>query len=156
MPMKIVDLELTEDLMPIWGMEGYEGLCALARYQGEPVGWIYTRGLNQSVVSPECLCEAIRQQISWQRLSSMLRADPEALCPQSVLSPPISIVVCTSDRTVQLESCLQALASLAYPYYEVIMVDAASASHGHAHLVTQYAIRYAAIPAEPPSPVITG
>ena len=156
MPMKIVELELTEDLGPIWGMEGYEGLCALARYHGEPVGWIYTRGLNQAVVSPACLYEAIRQQISWQLLSSMLRADPEALCPQSVLSPPISIVVCTSDRTVQLESCLQALASLAYPYYEVIMVDAASASHGHAQLVTQYAIRYAAIPAEPPSPVITG
>jgi hypothetical protein len=41
MPIKIVELELTEGLRPIWGMEGYEGLCALVRYHRDLVGWIY-------------------------------------------------------------------------------------------------------------------
>ena len=142
MSMKIVELELTEDLKPIWGMEGYDGLCALVRHHREPVGWTYIPRLQQAVISPECLCEAIRQQIPWQILSSILRADPDAVLSKSIQLPAISIIVCVSERTVHLEACLQALAVLVYPDYEVVMVDAASQSHGYAQLATQFAVRY--------------
>src|SRR5439155_16380656 len=120
------ELELTEEIRPIWGMEGYAGLRVLVRYHREPVGWNYIQRLHQAVISPECLYEAMRQQIPWQILSSILRADPDAVLSKSIQLPAISIIVCVSERTVQLEACLQALAMLAYPDYEVVMVDAAS------------------------------
>jgi|GEM_PF-1577922 len=142
MPMKVVDLELSEGLKPIWGMEGYEGLCALVRHKRQPVGWIYTGASNQSLVSPECLLEAIRQQISWQILTRILSGDPDALLANSSLLPSISIIVCASDRTVQLESCLRALIALDYPDYEIILVDKASSTPGTAQLAAGFPVRY--------------
>ena len=140
--MKIVELELTEEIRPIWGMEGYAGLRVLVRYHREPVGWIYIQRLNQAVIPPECLYEAMRQQIPWQILSSILRADPDAALSKRIQLPAISVIVCVSERTVQLEACLQALAVLTYPDYEVVMVDTASASHGYAQLATKFAVRH--------------
>jgi glycosyltransferase involved in cell wall biosynthesis/GT2 family glycosyltransferase len=142
MPIKIVELELTEGLRPIWGMEGYEGLCALVRYHRDLVGWVYIQSPNQAVISPECVCEAMRQQIPWQLLASILRAAPDAALSKTLPLPSISVIVCVSESTVHLEACLQALAGLAYPNYEVIMVDAASAGHGYAQLAAQFAARY--------------
>ncbi len=142
MPIKIIDLELSDKLEPVWGMEGYEGLCALVRRQSQPIGWIYTGGLNQSFVSSECLLESIRQQLGWQILCHSLRGDVQTLQADPTTLPPISVVVCASDWTIQPELSLRALISLDYPDYEVILVDNASSRRGYAELASKFQIRY--------------
>lgn len=142
MPIKIIDLELSHELKPVWGMEGYEGLCALVRQQGQPIGWIYTGGLNHSLVSSECLLESIRQQLGWQILCHSLRGDAQTLQADPTTLPPISVVVCVSDWTIQLELSLRALTSLDYPDYEVTLVDNASAHRGYNQLATKFKLRY--------------
>jgi len=121
MPVKVIDLDLSKGLKPIWGMEGYDELRALVRYRSRPIGWIYPRGLNKSAVSTDCLAEAIKQQLGGQLLKTMLsdrsngRADPTLA--------PISIIICVSDRTTQLERCLRESVALDYPDYEIVVVD---------------------------------
>lgn len=142
MPIKIIDLELSSTLKPVWEMEGYEGLCALVRQQGQPIGWIYTGGLNQSFVSSECLLESIRQQLYWQILCHSLRGDVQTLQVDPTTLPPISVVVCASDGTIQPELSLRALTSLDYPDYEVILVDNVSSRRGYAEIGGKFQVRY--------------
>lgn len=60
--------------------------------------------------------------------------------------PPISIVVCTRDRSALLGKCLRTLAALDYPAFEIIVVDNAPASDETERLVsdsqTQMPLRY--------------
>ena len=37
--------------------------------------------------------------------------------------PDVTIVVCTRDRPVQLEACLDALADQSYPHFEILVVN---------------------------------
>jgi hypothetical protein len=121
MPVKVIDLDLSKGLKPIWGMEGYDALRALVRYRSRPIGWIYTRGLNKSAVSTDCLAEAIKQQLGGQLLKTMLsdrsngRADPTLA--------PISIIICVSDERPNSNVCLRESVALDYPDYEIVVVD---------------------------------
>jgi len=142
MSTRIIDLELSHELKPVWGMEGYEGLCALVRWQGQPIGWIYMGGFNHSFVCSECLLESIRKQLGWQILYHSLRRDVQILQADPSTLPPISVVVCASDWTIQLELSLRTLTSLDYPDYEVILVDNASAHRGYVQLATKFKLRY--------------
>src|SRR4026209_255253 len=112
MSTRIIDLELSHELKPVWGMEGYEGLCALVRWQGQPIGWIYMGGFNHSFVCSECLLESIRKQLGWQILYHSLRRDVQILQADPSTLPPISVVVCASDWTIQRELSLRTLTSL--------------------------------------------
>ncbi|HKI00686.1 MAG TPA: glycosyltransferase [Thermoanaerobaculia bacterium] len=56
--------------------------------------------------------------------------------------PPISVVVCTRDRTALLEKCLRSLLALDYPAYEVVVVDNAPRDDATARLVAALPVRY--------------
>jgi glycosyltransferase involved in cell wall biosynthesis len=56
-----------------------------------------------------------------------LRADAGA--------PPVSVVVATRDRAVQLEACLASLVRLEYPAFEVLVVDNAPADDSTRRMV---------------------
>lgn len=55
---------------------------------------------------------------------------------------PISVIVCTRDRPHALAGCLQSLARLDYPIYEVIIVDNAPRDDQTARLVAETPFRY--------------
>jgi len=141
MPTKILDFELSEGIKPVWGIERYDRLRVLVRYQGRPVGWIRIT-VHQPVVSAEGLREAITEQLGWKLLPLVLR---ELIVPRAAGStplPPISVIVCTRDRSDLLEPCLQALLALDYPDYEIIVVDNASRSDDTSRLVARLPVRY--------------
>jgi glycosyltransferase involved in cell wall biosynthesis len=141
MAIKVLDLELSEQIRPIWDVEGYNKLYILVRYQGRPVGWIYIAA-QQPVVSAERLREAITEQLGRELLPHVLG---ELIVPRAAGSrplPPISVVVCTRDRAEQLNCCLQTLMALDYPDYEIIVVDNASRSDATSRLVARLPVCY--------------
>jgi glycosyltransferase involved in cell wall biosynthesis len=141
MAIKVLELELSEQITPVLGVEGYSGLYILVRYQGRPVGRIHIT-VHQPVVSAERLREAITEQLGWELLPHVLG---ELIVPRAAGKkplPPISVVVCTRDRVDQLKCCLQALMTLDYPDYEIIVVDNASRGDDIARLVDCLPVRY--------------
>jgi glycosyltransferase involved in cell wall biosynthesis len=66
----------------------------------------------------------------------------EATIPESMELPPISIVVCTQNRTRQLSECLQALLGLDYPQFEILVVDNAPDDEQTAKLTAELPVRY--------------
>jgi len=58
------------------------------------------------------------------------------------ISPPMSIVVCTRDRSASLARCLAALARQDHPAYEVVVVDNAPRDDATARVVAATPFRY--------------
>ena len=143
MPPKVLEIELSEELRPVWGTEKYDWLWVLVRYHGQPVGWIsVSNGQKQPVISAEKLIETIVEQVSWPLALSLLKENSNERKAESPKLDPISIVVCTRDRADLLNGCLDALLALDYPRYEIVVVDNASSSEDTAHLAARLSVRY--------------
>ncbi len=56
--------------------------------------------------------------------------------------PPVSVVVCTKDRTASLATCLTSLGQLDYPDFEVVVVDNASTTDATRRLTSKFPVRY--------------
>jgi glycosyltransferase involved in cell wall biosynthesis len=121
MPMKVLDLEISEEIKPVHGMEGYDGAYVLARYQRRPVGQAVITGLRQPVVSVEQINVAIHK-LAWDLVPAVLGKHLGHEIPPVHPSTPLSVVV-YADQSGALERCLQALSAQDYPDYEIILVD---------------------------------
>ncbi|MBI1882393.1 MAG: glycosyltransferase [Chloroflexi bacterium] len=142
MPTRIVDLELSQQLDPIWGLEGYDGLNILVRYHSRPLGWIYIP-VRKPMISAEQLHRVITDELGWELMQTVLGEQFSNGWTGNTSLPPISVVVCTHERTNLLKLCLQALLALDYPDYEIIVVDNAPPNDNTAQLVSSLPIRYA-------------
>jgi len=143
MPGKVLDVELSEGLRPVWGTEKYDWLWVLMRYRGRPLGWIsVSNSLWEPVVSAEKLNDSVGEQVSWALALDLLKDPSSAREKEAPKLEPISIIVCTRDRADLLSGCLHALLALDYPCYEIIVVDNAPSSEDTAHLVAQLPVHY--------------
>lgn len=142
MALKVLDLELSEEIQPIRTIAGYNALYILVRYRAQPVGWITLTDLRQPAVSAERLREAVVSQLGRQfthvALDQHLKGNPAS----NNCSLPISVVVCTRDRTSHLKVCLPALLALEYPDYEIVVVDNAPHNDDTARFVANLPVRY--------------
>jgi GT2 family glycosyltransferase len=140
-PLKILDLRLPGEVIPVWGMERYEGLHVLVRYRDQPIGWVRLANSRQPVISAERLREAIAQQVGSELVRLVL--SEEAMDPTAPEeATPVSIAVCTRDRTDQLRRCLSALLELEYPAFEIVVVDSAPRGEDTARMVADLPVRY--------------
>jgi len=118
MPAKVFDIELSDELKPVWGTEKYDWLWILMRYRGRPFGWIsVSNGHWRPVISTEQLSQTIAEQVGWPLTLGLLRDQASMGTKELFGSDPISIVVCSRDRADLLDGCLRALLSLDYPCY---------------------------------------
>jgi glycosyltransferase involved in cell wall biosynthesis len=142
-PAKLLELDLTKKIMPVWGTEKHDRIYILVRYDREPIGWLSVSNIRKyPVISAERLRDAIKERLSWPLAQAMLRAENRINgAPEDTLAP-ISVVVCTRDRTDLLSGCLRALQALDYPRYEVIVVDNAPSNNETAQLVASLPVRY--------------
>jgi GT2 family glycosyltransferase len=65
-------------------------------------------------------------------------------------APPITVVVCTRGRSVELERCLTSLVKLAYPRFSIVVVDNAPTSDRSKEVVQRFdrhQVRYVVEPA---------
>ena len=97
------------------------GARVLARWHGTPVAWLHF-GASPGGIRGDDLVAALTTQ---QATTFNTTALHERLQPVRVLAatPPMSVVVCTRNRTDSLDRCLVSLAALTYPEYEVVVVD---------------------------------
>ena len=145
MAIKVMEIEFTEEINPIRQLEEYEGVRILVRYRGRPRGWAYVSNNPwEQTISADRVRQTIVDQLGKELVRSTLReqfgAVPEAVADRHL--PPISVVICTRDRTDLLKGALEALIALDYPHHEIIVIDNAPANTSTAELVAGLPVRY--------------
>ena len=142
--MRVLEIELSDGIPSIGGCAVYAAVRILLRHGGRPIAWVAMYEPDD-VVSSEELRRVIYTQVGSSLWLSLLANGLDGDIRSHEL-PPISIVVCTRDRSALLGKCLRTLAALDYPAFEIIVVDNAPASDETERLVsdsqTQMPLRY--------------
>ncbi len=125
MATKILDIDLSETLQPVWGMERYKGLYALVRYRGQFLGWASVKNPDaQPVLTVDRVRETILKELHWPLAQALLK-ERLASDRSPAQLPPISVVVCSQGSPEQLGLCLTSLLATQYPDFEVIVLTSA-------------------------------
>lgn len=122
--MRVVDIEWSEDVESMDGLEGYDGIQVLVRLSGRPVGYTVL-----PVVGGGCAAERLKDRILAEHgtaLRDRSAPPPTALRPDR--APSITVAVCTRDNPAELDRCLAGLSALDYPRAEFLVVDNAPAT----------------------------
>jgi glycosyltransferase involved in cell wall biosynthesis len=122
--MSVLDIDVADGVADV-NCEGYNGVRALIRRRGVPLGWV-TLACSDGRIRAQDIMAAVSYQLGAQARRAVAADTLAAESRNSV--PKISVVVCTRDRPELLQRCLQSLAKLDYPAYEVVVVDNASTS----------------------------
>ncbi len=141
MPIKITDLELSQEITPL-AVDGYNGVCALVRYHGRPIGWINSDSPLSSVLSIESVTRAVDDQVGWQCIQAVLGAVPGNAEPQSNGLPAVSVIVCIDDSISRISKVLHHFHHLEYPEYEVLLIDYGTAPRDRSEWQTYSTVRY--------------
>ncbi|MFQ5963177.1 MAG: glycosyltransferase [Candidatus Scalinduaceae bacterium] len=125
MKIKFTEIDLKKPLQPIYVDTRYSRLFVLVCWGYLPIGMFQLACQpNLRTFSVEQLQNEILKFVGWQLWEQAVAGTLNDLKGGTAQSfPPISVVVCTRDRALSLERCLQALADLDYPNYEVVVVD---------------------------------
>lgn len=142
-PVRVAEIDATIPVAPIAGCAGHLALRVLVRWRGRPLGWLHV-ACPDDVVSAGYLESAMRRELGDRLREAALR---ERLAATRELArgeplPTISVVVCTRDRAASLERCLESLAALDYPEFEIVIVDNAPATDETRTLVARFPVRY--------------
>lgn len=145
MAIKVMEIEFTEEINPIRQLEEYEGVRILVRYRGRPRGWAYVSNNPwEQTISADRVRQTIVDQLGKELVRSTLEeqfgAVSEAVADRHL--PPISVVICTRDRTDLLKGALEAILAIDYPHREIIVIDNAPANTSTAELVAGLPVRY--------------
>jgi glycosyltransferase involved in cell wall biosynthesis len=143
MPAKLIEVEFSEPINPIKGLERYEKIRILVRYRGLPIHWaeIYNSPWK-AIIPAEKVRSAIFEQVG-DKLAKLILAEQLGLKTEpNYPLPPISVVICTRDRTDLLEGALAAILAVDYPNREIIVVDNAPSTTSTAELVARLPVRY--------------
>ena len=63
MSTRVLELELSEQIRPVWGsIDKHDSLRILVRVRGQPRGWITIEDLSQPSISSEQLLDAMRSE----------------------------------------------------------------------------------------------
>ena len=143
MAVKLLDIEFSEPINPIRGLERYEKIRILVRYRGVPIKWVEMFNNPWLAIIPaEQVRVAIFEQIG-KELTKVILTEKLDLKPKpNDLLPPISVVICTRDRTDLLKGALEAILALDYPDREIIVIDNAPSNNSTAELVARLPVRY--------------
>ncbi|MEO8285654.1 MAG: glycosyltransferase [Chloroflexota bacterium] len=150
-PIKLAEVEFSQPLPTIEGLDGYATLKALVRLHGTPIGFV-----KLPVDAGKCTGPALRKSIlhdlSWgilqHHLADLLAGPrPNGLQLDDLNNAPhieyhgdlpmVTVAVCTRDRAADLARCLEALSLIDYPSFEVLVVDNAPSSDATEHLVRE-------------------
>jgi GT2 family glycosyltransferase len=138
-PERALDIELSGGIAPVPVGSGYRSVHLLVRYLGRPVGWVRSNRLTGGILAAEEVRTLVAEQLGTVLPRFLLTQSSEL---ERRTLPPISVVVCTRDRTDHLRHCLPSLLSLDYPTFEIIVVDNAPLTDATARLVQGLPVRY--------------
>lgn len=145
MPVRVLEIELTEELIGRDDLAGYTEALVLTRHRGRPLGILRVPCPDGRLEAPrlEAALGArpeIVERLADEALTAwLLRHAPAAEPP----APSWSVVVCTRDRPQALARCLASLQAARQPAGgEIIVVDNAPTSDATATVVAGSAARY--------------
>ncbi len=162
LPARMMEVELTRplvDIPPARALTGewYRRARLLVRLHTQPLGVVEVQ-LNEIGLSGVDCASAIWNELALV-INDHLQNDglrsiaaltagglvvdetPRCVRERETLlaeAPPISIIVATRDRPGELAACLGSLLALAYPRYEIIVVDSAPRRHATAGVVQRF------------------
>jgi O-antigen biosynthesis protein len=147
---KLLEVEAARPLEPIEDLDRASLVRCLVRWRRRPLGWVELPAAGGRITADR-LGTAITLQYGDAILRELLvgglrtGAGPDGYRIDQLLAeglprparrfPSVSVVVCTRDRTAELELCLEALVRLEYPRFEIIVVDNAPRTDDGMHLV---------------------
>lgn len=144
MLIKFAEIDLTKPLQPIFVDRRYDRLFVVIYWEYLPLGMLRLHcqpGLR--TFSVEQLQSEILQTFGWQLWEQAVAGTLTELKGRTDQSlPPISVIVCTRNRALSLERCLETLQQLDYPIYEVVVVDNCSQDPAVAQVVARSGFRY--------------
>ncbi|MEG4799258.1 glycosyltransferase [Microcoleus sp. ARI1-B5] len=143
MGIKLLKLEFSEPINPIRGLEKYEKIRILVCYRGVPLKWVEI--LNdpwQAIIPADRVRSTIVAQIGKELAKAILPLQLGLQTEPNYPLPPISVVICTRDRTDLLKGALEAILAVDYPDREIIVVDNAPSNTSTAELVARLPVRY--------------
>ena len=127
LPAEVSVLDIARDITPFGMKPETQSLLILLARERRALGlFSLTPRLEGAVRLDEYANDLVSSQITaLADLHSPIREDAGDLAEQH-RDPRITVVVCTRDRPAELYRCLRSLSSLAYPEYEVVVVDSGS------------------------------
>lgn len=142
MAIKILELDLNENFAAIRVTGAYEYYRILIRICGQPVDWIKVSAVEDQLITRNQVYRLIQQQISWQMVQQCSVISLKNKNNFTEASTPVTVVVCTRNRTTQLAACLQSLLSVKYESFEIIVVDNAPDNDQTRQLAASLKVRY--------------
>ncbi|MBE9031288.1 glycosyltransferase family 2 protein [filamentous cyanobacterium LEGE 11480] len=152
-PIKVADLELSQPLPTLRGLDRYIGFKGLVRWHGAPLGYIDVPIVNGGC-SAASLGQAIKSAYNWEILQQALKTGliapvkPDEFQFEDVLTlappefegeyPRVTVAVCTRDRVEALDDCLAAILKLDYPQLDILVIDNAPATDATRELIATY------------------
>ncbi|HXG91550.1 MAG TPA: glycosyltransferase family A protein [Blastocatellia bacterium] len=149
--MKLIDTDLSRQILAPEDPQGYEFLQALVRLHGVPVGYVKLP-VKDGNFSPTDLRKAIFEQNGsairnhllrdWLATSTSDKFDVEDFISSPHESddkqwPLVTVAVCTRDRTADLARCLDAISHLDYPLLDILVIDNAPSARDTEQLVRE-------------------
>ena len=144
MAIKLIDIDLTQPLQPIYVDARYARVFFCVRCHYQPLGLVQMNcETRPGIFSAEQLKKIFSERFSWNLWEEQVAGKLIWTGPgRDVQLPNISVIVCTRDRPIALERCLDALHQLDYQHYEVIVVDNCSQDQKVCEVVQQSGFRY--------------
>ncbi len=142
MAIALLQIELSEGILPFRIPGNYKQCRILVRFYRQPLGWVFFRKIIGGIISTDQLELEIKKQLGWplvqQSFINYFKTDENTFSSFE----PISIIVCTRNRTKQLAECLNSLLTLEYNTHEIIIVDNAPDNEDTYELVKKFPVRY--------------
>jgi len=145
----VVDIELGRPIADFEGLDGYGSLRGLVRIHGAPIGSVslpVAGGRCPAVAALEAILDQLGPTLA-QRLLNFALASPGGSSLADLADarpsarsgplPPVTVAVCTRDRTDDLVRCLDSLSRLDYPHLDLLVVDNAPSSDATERLVRE-------------------
>lgn len=136
--MAIAEFELTSPLQSLTVPEGYSICQILIRREGKPLGWISVT-INDSCIPIGTLLNETQKQLGVELLHTVMQQQYQQASEEL---PPVSVIVCTRDRTGNLKTCLQHLLAIDYPKFEIVVVDNAPSDDQTYELAKRLPVKY--------------
>ncbi|MGQ0641089.1 MAG: glycosyltransferase [Gemmatimonadaceae bacterium] len=144
LPVRLLDVEIGAGVDDVPVLGDFGGTRALIRRRGVPLGWVNVAHSESRVIAASEILAAVRYQLHAEvrRAAALDAMQPVAIAHREDRVPAISVIVCTRDRPVLLGRCLETLSKIAYPSYEVVVVDNASTSDDTRLVAKEWGARY--------------
>ena len=141
---KFAEMDLKQPLQPIYVDTRYSWLFVVVSWGYVPLGMLRVQCAGDTrTIGVERLQSEILHTVGWSLWEQAIAGTLHRFDPHTdQWLPPISVVVCTRDRALSLARCLQTLARLDYPTYEVVVVDNGSQDPTVAQVVAESGFRY--------------